>query len=62
MKWKVRMAQESRWDMEVEAETEIDAMVRALQHANDGERVAKDEDREWNDFRALSGERVAPHH
>lgn len=53
-KYTVKMAQESYWDMEVEAESEIDALVKALTHANDGERVAKDEDREWDDFRALS--------
>jgi len=54
MKYKVRMAQESYWDMEVEANDEMGALIQALRHANDGERVAKDEDREWDDFRALS--------
>lgn len=56
MKYTVRMSQDSYWDMEVEADSEVTALVTALRHANDGERVARDYEREWGDFSALSAE------
>lgn len=57
MKYTVRMSQDSFFDMEVEAEDAQEAMFRALKHASEGERVAKDDDREWDTFVALSAHR-----
>lgn len=51
------MSQDSFFDMEVEAEDAQEAMFRALKHASEGERVAKDDDREWDTFVALSAHR-----
>ena len=53
MKYIVRMSQESYFDMEVEADDEVKAMARAEQHAIDGERVARDDDREWDTITAI---------
>jgi hypothetical protein len=51
--FRVRMAQEREFYMEVEGQDEMDAIVRALRHAHDGERIASDEDSEWGEYRAL---------
>lgn len=50
------MEQNSFFDMEVDAESEQEALTRALQHVRDGERIAKDDDRDWGDFDATEAE------